>query len=56
MLLAATVVVYSFALVGAAGAATSGVVSSFGSDELGQLGNGAGGSSTTPVTVAASPA
>ena len=47
--LVATVVVLATA--GAAAAAT-GTVSSFGSDEFGQLGNGAGGSSTTPVAVA----
>ena len=40
------------ACAGAASAATTGSVSSFGSDEFGQLGNGAGGSSNTPVTVA----
>ena len=36
---------------GAAAAAQTGTVSSFGSDEFGQLGDGAAGSSTTPVAV-----
>jgi alpha-tubulin suppressor-like RCC1 family protein len=44
--------VFSLALAGAAGAVSTGTASSFGSDELGQLGNGAGGSSSTPVAVA----
>ena len=48
--LLATVVVLATA--GAAAAATTGTVSSSGSDEFGQLGNGAGGSSTSPVAVA----
>jgi hypothetical protein len=46
--LAATAAVLATA--GAAAAAT-GTVSSFGSDEFGQLGTGAGGSSLTPVAV-----
>jgi alpha-tubulin suppressor-like RCC1 family protein len=41
-----------FAFASVAGAVTTGTVSSFGNDEFGQLGNGAGGSSATPVAVA----
>ena len=52
MLLVSVASMFALTLAGAAGAVKTGTVSSFGSDEFGQLGNGAGGSSATPVAVA----
>ena len=52
MFFAGAILVLPLTLGAAATAATTGTVSSFGSDEFGQLGDGAGGSSSTPVAVA----
>ena len=52
MLLVSVLFVMLIALSGAAQAVTTGTVSSMGNDQFGQLGNGSGGSSATPVAVA----